>query len=592
MFRRALLLAAILLVWLPCFAQQDARPQSSAAQSNRATAPSIFETHAPINPQELARISTRSDLVLVPVVVTRSGKHVAGLAKDAFRVEEDGRVRDIVVFEEIQTEKVATQAKSSTPGTYSNFLPGDEQNWRLTAVVLDMLNTPWMRQQEGKKQLINFLSHSAASGEPMAIFGLNGSGLHQLHPLTRDTKVLIETLQKLKLSLSLEEATQPPEVFTDDPSEEQQASDEEQLMSDFMQDLNDTMAANYQRMATRQTLVSLAQLAHAFEAIPARKTLIWASAGLPLTIDDPQSFARQGDDLRDEYAKAWRALNSANIAIYPVDLSGMEFSTRNLPSKNAGLSKTQINNIRGTNGPKSALNLPYDESMQQELTLHSFADATGGRACITVDELEKCFAEAVDDSRAYYLLGYYLSEDKQAGWRKLKVKVVGDALRTRYRSGFYVAPKLEESTLTRRQELADALASPVQFTGVRLTARRMPPSSSGASSVDNAATAQKKTAEIMLGVMGDSIVIDREKGNAIDLEVIMLAFDGKGNSAATAAQAVATQLKAERLQRILRTGFGIPEKVELAPGKYEVKFAVRDNLNGRLGTVSLPVEMK
>jgi hypothetical protein len=115
---------------------------------------------------------------------------------------------------------------------------------------------------------------------------------------------LIDALQKLKLSLSSEERTQAPEQFTDDPSEEQQASAEEMLMSDFMQDLSDTAAANYQRIATRETLVAMTQLAHALQAIPSRKTLIWASAGFPFTIDDPRSFARQGDDLQTEYQEA------------------------------------------------------------------------------------------------------------------------------------------------------------------------------------------------------------------------------------------------------------------------------------------------
>ena len=232
-------------------------------------------------------------------------------------------------------------------------------------------------------------------------------------------------------------------------------------MSDFMQDLVDTLTANYQRIATRETLVGMTQLAHAFQAIPGRKTLIWASAGFPFTIDDPQSFARQGDDLRPEYEEAWRALDSANVAVYPVDLNEVDFNTKNLPSANSGITSRQINNIRGTNGLKSATRLSYDKGSQQRLTLHAFADTTGGRACVTVDELEKCFAEAVDDSRAYYMVGYYLGGDTQPGWRKLKVKVDGDGLRVRYRSGFYVAPRVEDSAELRRKQLVDALASPI-----------------------------------------------------------------------------------------------------------------------------------
>lgn len=588
MLRPARFIAVLFLVSPDLFGQQEAI-QPPQNQSGARPAPTASGNQAVLRPRKLAKITSRADLVLVPVIVTKSGKHVPGLQKNTFRIEENGKERSISLFEEVQTEKLLVHRKGSAVEGLSNFPAGDEQVWRLTAIVLDMVNTPRMRQLEAKRQLIEFLLRSASRDEPMAIFGLDGTGLHQLHPFSTDTKVLIAAFEKLKLSLSLEEATQPPEVFTDDPSEEQQALDEEQLMSDFMQDLNDAVVADYQRMAIHQTLVSMTQLAHAFQAIPGRKTLIWASAGFPFTIDDPRSFGGQGDDMQTEYQEAWRALNSANIAVYPVDLSAMEFSTRALPSANTGVSSKQINNIRGTNGMKSALNLPYDKSLQQQMTLRSFADATGGRACITVEELEKCFAEAVDDSRAYYLLGYYLEGNTQPGWCKLKVKVVGDGLHIRYRSGFYLAPPVQDSPDLRRRQLADALASPVQYTGLRLTLRLM---QTGSDPVSSSGSEQRKPAEFMLGVMGDSITVDRDRGNAVDLEVIAIALDSAHKSVKTAGQSIATELKPERMQRILSTGLGIAEKLDLDPGKYEVKFAVRDNLSGRVGTVSIPAEVK
>jgi VWFA-related protein len=590
MVRPALLLAALFVVSPFLLGQQDAS-QRSPTQSSANAASAVPDNHAALPPEEWTRLSSRADLVLVPVTVTdKSGKQVSSLKKDAFRIEENGSVRSISIFEETKTEKLVAPGKNFGVEGYSNFAPGDEHPWRLTAVVLDMINTPWMRQLEAKRQLTDYLLRSAARDEPMAIFGLNSTGLHQLHPFTTDTKVLIAALQKLKLSLSSEESAQTPEQFTDDLAEEQQASAEAMLMTDFMQDINDTAVANYQRIATRQTLLSMTQLAHAFQAVPGRKTLIWASAGFPFMIDDPRAFARQGDDLQTEYDEAWRVLNSANIAVYSVDLNALDFSVRNLPSHNNGVSNTQINNIRGMNGAKSAMRLPYDKFQQQQMTLHAFADATGGRACITVEELDKCFAEAVDDSRSYYMLGYYLGTDVRPGWRKLKVKVAGEGLRVRYRSGFYVTPKLKGSPDLRRKQLVDALASPVQYTGLRLNAHFVqppggePPAASG--------PAVKRPAEFMLGVRSSSITIDREKGNAIDLEITILTLDAKGKSLASTSQAIATKVNPERVDEIMQASIGIPEKLDLAMGKYEVKFAVRDNPSGLLGTVSLPVEIK
>jgi len=588
MLRPSRLLAALLFVFASLFGQQDAGPQTS--QSIPQAAPSAPGNPADLPPQELTKLTARADLVLVPVIVRdKSGKHVSGLQKDAFRIEENGNLRSVSVFEESRTEKLVARAKAASSEGYSNFVAGGDHPLRMTAILLDMINTPWMRQLEAKKQLIDYLLRTASNGEPAAIFGLNSSGLHQLHPFTNDTKVLVEALQKLKLSLSSEERTQPPEALTDDPAEEQQSSEEAQLMNAFMRDQNDSISADYQRIATRDTLLGMTQLAHAFQGIPGRKTLIWASAGFPFMIDDPQSFGRQGDDLRSEYEDAWRALNSANIAVYPVDLNALDFSTRTLPSANSETSSSHIADIRGINGIRPALRLPYEQDSQQRLTLHAFADATGGQACVTVNELEKCFTEAVDDSRDYYLLGFYLAGDVQPGWRKLKVKVAGDGLRVRYRSGFYVTPKPQESAGLRRKQLVDALASPVQYTGLRLTARLLPSPTDQSSILGDG---KKRHAEFMLGVMGDSITFDREKGNAINLEVAVLAFDNNRKSAASASQAIAVQLEQNSMQLTLQTGLGIPEKLDIPPGKYEVKFAVRDNPSGLLGTVSIPIELK
>jgi VWFA-related protein len=590
MIRPAGLLAAVLAFSSPLIGQQDSPRQLSQLPPISQTALGSFENRANPPAQELVKLSARSDLVLVPVIVTdKSGRHVPGLHKEAFQIEEDGKFGAVSVFEEIETEKVVSRAKDSTSEGHSNFLPGDDHPWRITIVVLDMINSPWMRQLEAKKRLTDYLLRSALRDEPLAIFGLTGNGLRELHPFTRDTKVLIAALQKLKLSLSSEESTTPLDDLTEDPSDQQLASDEEQLFSDMLSDLDTTVTANYQRIATRETLGAMTQLAHAFQAVPGRKTFIWATAGFPFTIDDPQSFARLGDDLRHEYEDAWRGLISANIAVYPVDLGALDYSPTALPSANTGMSQSKVSDIRGSYTIRSPMRFPYDKTVEQRLTLHAFADATGGRACINVEELEKCFAEAVDDSRAYYLLGYYLGGDTQPGWRKLKVKVTPSALRVRYREGFYVAPKILDTPELRRQQLVDALASPVEYTGLRLTARQLPPASD---STSGSPTEGKKPTDFLLGVMGNSLTIDRENGNAINLQVTTLAFDSNRTSIASMSQAIATKLDADRVERILRTGLGIPEKIDLPPGKYEVKFAVRDNLSGLLGTISVPLELK
>jgi len=567
--------------------QTTTQPPEPPAQT---TAPAATDDKP--SRHEPAKVSSRADLVLVPVIVTdKSGKHVPGLQKDAFRVEENGKVQSVSIFEEVKTEKAVFAAANKTPETHSNFTLQDAHPSRVTVVVLDMINTPWMRQVDAKKQLTTYLLRSVTRDEPMALFGLTSSGLRQIHPFTTDTQVLIDALQKVQLSLSSEESTQPPENLTNDSTSQQENNADLQQMNDFMTDLDTIVTNLYERQAIRQTLHSMTQLARAYAGIPGRKTLIWATAGFPFMIDDPQAFARMGDDMRLEFEQTWKSLGSANIAVYPVDLSALDFSSTSLPSATYGqsTSSTKVNNIRGSDGMKSAMRIPYDKFVQQQMTLHAFADATGGRACITTNELEKCFATAVDDSRDYYLLGYYLDAGTKPGWHKLKVKVAGEGLHERSRQGFYMPSKADDTPELHRLELAEALTSPVEYTGLHINVQQLKNANAQAPA---SSAGDKKPAQFLLAILGNSLTIDPEKNNAIDLEVAAVAFDRNHKSAATTSQSIVTSLKPEMTQKILETSLGVKQQLDLAPGRYEVKFAVRDNLSGLLGTLSLPLEIK
>ncbi|MFZ0417547.1 MAG: hypothetical protein WAM04_05550 [Candidatus Sulfotelmatobacter sp.] len=156
MLRPAPLLAIFLFIVFPLFGQQEVNQTPS--QPGSQPGPAVPEKRTALPAQELAKLTAPADLVFVPVVVTdKSGKHVSGLQKEVFRIQENGSLRTISVFEEIKTEKLVAHKKDSRLEGYTNFVPGDEHPWRLTTIVLDVINTPWMRQSEAKKQLIDYL---------------------------------------------------------------------------------------------------------------------------------------------------------------------------------------------------------------------------------------------------------------------------------------------------------------------------------------------------------------------------------------------------------------------------------------------------
>lgn len=362
-----------------------------------------------------------------------------------------------------------------------------------------------------------------------------------------------------------------------------------------MQDTDAIIAAFYQHDATRTTLAAFNQIAQAYKAVPGRKTLIWATGGFPFMIDDPQSFGRMGTDMVEEYEKTWRTLISANVAVYPIDAQGLINDT--FSAENQSITLGSATGSSGGPPTRGRYTSPirYDRHMEQQETMRSVASATGGKACVDSNGLQKCFEDAVDDSRTYYMLGFYLEgEDQKPGWHKIKVKVDQSGAHVRAREGFYISSPADEKPAARLKQLGEAVMSPIAYTGVRLQARALDATQvGGAQVVQTGKQSTKRVASFLITLPADNFVLDKAAPSSIDLEVVGVAFDGKtGKAAQQTGHSISAKLNPDRLDAFKKTGLRIREEIELAPGKYEMKFAVRDNSTGQTGTVFLPYVMK
>ena len=69
------------------------------------------------------------------------------------------------------------------------------------------------------------------------------------------------------------------------------------------------------------------------------------------------------------------------------------------------------------------------------------SEETGGFAVVNQNDFAAAFERLVDDNSAYYLLGYYSTNDRRDGrFRKIEVRVRQPGLTVRARKG-YVAPR-------------------------------------------------------------------------------------------------------------------------------------------------------
>ena len=545
---RRLILLAVVLLALPASSQQNAPVQGEIT------------------------FRSRSELVLVPVVVvTKDGAHVTGLKKEDFAVRDRGRGQRIAVFEEVQPSTRRPPIREANE--FTNFLPEDAAPKHLTIFVLDLVNTQFLQQAYARNQLLRALANSADSSEPKALMTFSRSGIRLIHDFTRDPAVLAAALRKVTGAV-------PAGVDTNEV-----LSREVDALQLLAEPAEESFDAFRQKQAIQETLEDFRDLARAFEGIPGRKTLVWATGGYPFLVYKPANlpFGPSSNptgsggsrpmsfdgatDMVSMYEKTWQLLSAANIVVYPVDVRGLF---------NPGYSDVAV---RTPNGLQDWLVANHEQSTT---TMQNFASSTGGVACVDHANLDPCFRSALADSTAYYLLGYYL-EPRQAkpGWHKLEVKTTQPGTRIRARSGFFVPEPHVAQTKPDNSDIEEALRSPLDYTAVPMTVRW-----TGVSGAGN-----KKQVRFEIRLLADAFTIGEKERNHMNLEVNVVAVTEKGIAAAVRGKVLEAHFKPESLATIRRDGLTYADALNVAPGEYTVRFIVRDNLTGRMGSVSAPLRV-
>ena len=134
-----------------------------------------------------------------------------------------------------------------------------------------------------------------------------------------------------------------------------------------------------------------------------------------------------------------RAINDANVAIYPVDARGLLVASG------------------------AAINIGL---------MQRFAEQTGGQAYYNRNDVGEAIGEAVADSRFTYSLGFYLSDkDLDGRFHVLKVKVNRPGLVLHARNGYTaVSDPLEADRKKPKGEPAAVLLTPIDSTDIGMEA--------------------------------------------------------------------------------------------------------------------------
>lgn len=529
------------------------------------------------------KFKAKSELVLVPVTVTKGAEPVRGLTKDNFILEEDGKPQNISVFEGVSTEAKRIQKRPQSGKQFDN-LSSDETPRAMMLVVIDAINTPFGYQEAMRKDLLKFLAKNLVPNQVTGVVVMRPKGITIIRDFTGDTQSLIATLQSVsgemnrynlgKSEKNVPEDFAPPGLAASAPAAERTPFNEDSMAAlkasvlSYLQG-EDKIQSEDNYVRTKLTLEYFQQIARGLEGYPGRKAMLWASTSFPQPFD-PQSYVRDMS-MMDLYERTLKLLANANVVVYPIDAKGLQGT----PIADATLDPYQ--RAAGVTGDAA-----YRDASRRINTFRDFAESTGGKIYFDVNNNDKAFQDAAEDSQAYYMLGYYLEKNPSPGWHKLKVKLKNADGKVRSRNGYYVSETPIDPEVSRKTDLAVGSRSPFDYTGIRLAGEWL----------DTVPAGKKRTLNFHLHILPESKLISDMSNPELDLDIVAVARKADTSIAGQSAKAVKAKLPPGAVQQIVAQGIDYKGTLEVDPGDYEVRILVRDNITGRMGSVLTPVSVK
>ncbi len=550
-------------------------PQNGAANAGVNKPPeSAFPTgHLTARAEGEGPVLFKSETVLIQipvVVVDKSGNHVTNLKKEDFLVQENGKDQKVATFEEVVADKSRGPAPKTQPGEFSNLAAKlGEQPRAVTVIALDTVNTPFLDQGYARKELLKFLAQNLDSNQIIGLVLIGSHGLKVVQGLTDDTKSLIEALNKVSGEL--------PAITGVDLDTQVAAASLDilpakiRMLHDFEVSGDVPLASFRQESAIETTMQAFLGIAWSLSGVPGKKSLIWATGGMPFYLDSPSTVP--GAHLSNLYERAMAALNESNISVYPVDVRGL-FNDMPVADQRRMISHGPSDLMRQTSNRAWLTFLSQD-------TLNEFAAMTGGKAFYSSNDISNLFKRAVDDSSSYYLVGYYLdTKNTKAGWRQLKIKVRGKekGAEVRTRTGFLVTNATVNPDVAKKSDMDLAIISPFDSTGLPLTVRWL------------GTSADVTTKKVQFGLQLPSDALALGSKNLLNFDYVAFAYITKdGKQVNGVSKTIRGNISPDLVAKFRERPFGLKDELALGPGQYTVRFVVRDDVSGKVGSVSAPL---
>jgi VWFA-related protein len=513
-------------------------------------------------------LKANAELVLTNVVVrdARTGELVLGLKQNDFSIYENGKQQPISTFD-FQSVDMATPLNEATvsglaagaAGTGSKATvvtrPEDLRNHRLIVMFFDLTS---MQPEDLDRCVLaarDFLTNKMQPADLVALVSL-GDTLKVDQDFTSDKKALAN------------------EVGIYNGTEGQGFAEGANANSNQVEDTTGYAPdeSEYNDINTDRELYALRAIAKSLEKISVKKSLLYFSGGI----------SRDGIENQASLRAAINAAVRANLAIYSVDTRGLQAVSP--------LGDASTGSIRGSgafNG--AALTNNMNSNFASQEVMATLSSDTGGKAFFDSNDFSPAFARVQRDTSAYYAIGFHSSNPARDGkYRKLTIKVNRPGVKLEYRPGYYAPADFRHAGREdRERELQEQLASDLPATDVAVYLDAM------YFRLDE----NRFFVPVSLIVPGSQIPFvkggDKDSPRRATLDIVGEVIDEVkrpiGNARETVKLNLDPSLQARQKNIQYTTSFNLP------PGKYHLKFVVRENQTGRMGSfetdITLP-EMK
>ena len=506
-------------------------------------------------------------LTNVNVYDKKTGAPITGLKQSDFQIFEDKRPQMITTFDYQNVDEAVTLAESKTVSGTSTVAakktiadlvnndfaakPEELKDRRLIVMFFDLSSMQPEDVDRAVDAAKDYINNHMAPADLAASVSLV-SGLTMDQDFTNDHKALLAAVSKYDGSEGSGFAAGSEGGGTDSSSDDS---------SSFVADDSEFNALN-----TDRQLYAIRTICQSMEKVEQKKSMLYFSGGL----------SRQGIENQASIRSATNECVKADTALYAVD-------SRGLQAINA-LGNASSGSIRGTSAYSGAsMTSALQSNFSSQETLGTLASDTGGKLFVDSNDFGPAFQQVQHDTQSYYIIGYHSTNPRLDGtYRHLTINLLNHPeARIEYRQGYFAQADFQHSkTEDREQALMEQMRSEIPATDVAVYLQAL--------------YFRLSDGKFYIPM---SVVIPGSQINAVqvkDKDKATIDFLGQVRNAENIIVGQVRQtvnLALDANQQVQKKNVQYSTGFTLAPGKYHVKFVVRENQSGNMGSFETDIQV-